>query len=76
MGNAKAVPIACFSIAIIKHPLIPVPPTYNWGQGPVFEGILPFMRFRQSCFERDSLRFDFNKLERVGGSHGPEKIGW
>jgi hypothetical protein len=76
MGNAKAVPIACFSDVIIKHPLIPVSPTYNWGQGPVFESILPFMGFRQSFFERNSLRFGFNELKRVGGSHGPEEIGW
>jgi hypothetical protein len=76
MGNVKAVPIACFSAVIIKHPLIPVPPTCNWGQRPVFEGIVPFMGLRQNCFERNSLRFGFNKLERVGGSHGPEIIGW
>jgi hypothetical protein len=76
MGNGKVVQIACFSVVIIKHPLKPVPPTCNWGQGPVFEGILPFMGFRQSCFERDSLRFGFNELERAGGSHGPEEIGW
>jgi hypothetical protein len=76
MGNAKAVPIACFSADIIKHPFIPVSPTCNWGQGPVFEGILPFMGFSQSCFERDSLRFVFNELERIGGSQGPEEIEW
>jgi hypothetical protein len=33
MGNAKAIPIACFSVVIIKHPLVPVSPTCNWGQG-------------------------------------------
>jgi hypothetical protein len=74
--DAKAIPIACFSTVIIKHPLVPVSPTCNWGQGPVFESILPFMGFRQSCFERDPLRFGFNELKRVGGSHGPEEIGW
>jgi hypothetical protein len=75
-GQCEGCPIACFSAVIIKHPLVPVSPAYNWGQGLVFESILPFMGFRQSCFERDSLRFGFNELKRVGGSHGPEKIGW
>jgi hypothetical protein len=46
------------------------------GQGPVFEGILPFMGLRQSCFERDSLRLGFNEFKRVRGSHGPEVVGW
>jgi hypothetical protein len=75
MGNAKVVPIACFSAVIIKHPLVLVSPTCNIGQGPVFESILPFMGVRQSFFERDSLRFGFNELKRVGGSHGREEIG-
>jgi hypothetical protein len=37
---------------------------------------LPFMGFQQSCFERDPLRFGFNELKRVRGSHGPEEIRW
>jgi hypothetical protein len=47
MSNAKAVPIACIGAVIIKHPLVPVSPACNWGQGPVLESILPFMGFRQ-----------------------------
>jgi hypothetical protein len=30
------------------------------------------MGFRQSCFERDPLRFGFNELKMVRGSNGPE----
>jgi hypothetical protein len=75
MSNAKAIPIACLGAVIIKHPLVPVFPACNWGQRPVLEGILPFMGFRQCCLERNPLRFGFNELKRVRGSHGPEEIG-
>jgi hypothetical protein len=52
MGNAKAVPIACFSAVIIKHPLLwPVFPTCYWGQGLVFESILPFMGFDKAALK-------------------------
>jgi hypothetical protein len=76
MSNAKAVPIARLDAVIIKHPLVPVSPAYNWGQRPVLEGILPFMGFRQCCLERDPLRFGCNELRRVGDSHGAEEIRW
>jgi hypothetical protein len=72
MSNAKVVPIAYIDIVIIKHPLVPVSPACNWGQGPVLESNLPFMGFRQSCLERDSLGFGCNELRRVEDYHGPE----
>jgi hypothetical protein len=74
MRNAKAVPISCHDVVIIKHPLVLVSPACNWGQGPVLESILPLMGFRQCYLERDPLRFGCNKLRRVGDSHGPEEI--
>jgi hypothetical protein len=76
MGNAEAIPIACFEAVIIKHPLVLVSPTCNLGQGPVLESILPFMGFRKSCLERDPLRFGCNELRRIGDSHWPEEIRW
>jgi hypothetical protein len=76
LGDAKAIPIAGFSTVIIKHSFIPVSPTCNWGQGPVLEGILSFMRSWQSCFEGDPLRFGFDELKRVRVSHWPKEIGW
>jgi hypothetical protein len=76
MSNAKAVLISCLDAVIIKHPLVPVSPTCNWGQGLVLESILPFMGFQQCCFERDPLRFGSNELRRVGDSHGSEEIRW
>jgi hypothetical protein len=76
MSNAKAVPIACLDAVIIKHPLVPVSPACNWGQGPVLESILPFIRFQQCCLERDPLRFGCNELRWVGDSHEPNEIRW
>jgi hypothetical protein len=76
MSNAKAVPIACLDAVIIKHPLVPVSPACNWGQGPVLESILPFMGFRQCCLERDPLRFGYNEFRRVRDSHEPKEIRW
>jgi hypothetical protein len=76
MSDTKVVPISYLDAVIIKHPLVPVSPAFNWGQGPVLESISPFMGFRQSCLERDPLRFGCNELRGVGDSHGPEEIRW
>jgi hypothetical protein len=76
MSNAKVVPIACFDAVIIEHSLVPVSLACNWGQGLVLESILPFMGFRQCCFERDPLRFGCNELRRVGDSRRPEEVRW
>jgi hypothetical protein len=46
------------------------------GAGPILESILPFMGFRQSCLERDPLRFSCNELWGVRDSHGPEEMRW
>jgi hypothetical protein len=37
---------------------------------------LPLMRSWQSRFKRYSVRFGFNKLKGVGGSHRSEEIRW
>jgi hypothetical protein len=74
MSNAKAVPIACLDAVIIKHPLVPISPAYNWGQGPVLESIQPFMGFRQCGIEWDPLGFGCNELRRIGDSYGSEQI--
>jgi hypothetical protein len=74
MSNAKVVPIACLDVVIIKHPLVPVSPACNWGQGPVLESILPFMGFRQCYLEWDPLGFGCDELRRIGDSYGPEEI--
>jgi hypothetical protein len=74
MRNAKAVPIACLDAVIIKHPLVPISPACNWGQGPVLESILPFMGFQQCCLEWDPLGFGCNELRRIRDSYGPEEI--
>jgi hypothetical protein len=37
---------------------------------------LPLMGSWQRCFKGDSLRFGFNELKGVRGSHRSEEIGW
>jgi hypothetical protein len=45
MRNTKVVPVFGLGAVIIKYPLILISPACDWGQGPVLEGILPFMGF-------------------------------
>jgi hypothetical protein len=65
-----------FYTLIFEYPLLPVSPACNWGQGLVFEGVLPRMRSWQSRFEGYSVGFGFNKFKGVGDSHRSEEIRW
>jgi hypothetical protein len=40
MKNMKVVPILCFWVVVIKYPLIPISPAYNWGRGQFLNVIL------------------------------------